>query len=193
MRGIAEICCAIVSRRIVVLARIIGLARLMPLNAHRNPGTPTAKRSRVSQARSHPPARQLSASQRNKWPRTTRGPSGHPNIRGPSSARCSIKNPRPHKHEKTKPMTIWRALLLGDWANAAGLLRSVGYRLCHPLAPPVAPPPPSQARIWFYRLWDQAWLQCVSVNRHHCLPGGQAACSRTLKYRVGNLAHHQAL
>ena len=46
-------------------------------------------------------------------------------------------------------------LQLRDWVNAAGLLLMLSAAACAtPPAPQVAAPPPGQARIWFYRLWD---------------------------------------
>jgi hypothetical protein len=46
-------------------------------------------------------------------------------------------------------------LHLRGWANAAGLLLMLSTAACStPPAPQVATPPPGQARIWFYRLWD---------------------------------------
>jgi hypothetical protein len=44
---------------------------------------------------------------------------------------------------------------LRDWVNAAGLLLMLSAAACvtRP-ATQVAAPPPGQARIWFYRLWD---------------------------------------
>jgi uncharacterized protein DUF2846 len=50
---------------------------------------------------------------------------------------------------------IGPALSLRDWVNAAGLLLMLSATACvtQP-APQVVAPPPGQARIWFYRLWD---------------------------------------
>jgi hypothetical protein len=46
-------------------------------------------------------------------------------------------------------------LQLRDWIKAAGLLLVLSAAACAtPPAPQVAAPPPGQARIWFYRLWD---------------------------------------
>jgi hypothetical protein len=46
---------------------------------------------------------------------------------------------------------------LRDWGNAAGLLLMLSAAGCATSpAPQVAAPPPSQARIWFYRLWDRS-------------------------------------
>ena len=45
-------------------------------------------------------------------------------------------------------------LQLRDWVNAAGLLLMLSAAACAPPAPQIAAPPPGQARIWFYRLWD---------------------------------------
>jgi hypothetical protein len=46
-------------------------------------------------------------------------------------------------------------LQLRDGVNAAGLLLMLSAAACAtPPAPQVAAPPPGQARIWFYRLWD---------------------------------------
>jgi len=45
-------------------------------------------------------------------------------------------------------------LQLRDWVNAAGLLLMLSGAACAMPAPQVAAPPPGQARIWFYRLWD---------------------------------------
>ncbi len=46
-------------------------------------------------------------------------------------------------------------LIPRDWVNAAGLLLLLSAAACAtPLAPQIAAPPPGQARIWFYRLWD---------------------------------------
>jgi hypothetical protein len=44
---------------------------------------------------------------------------------------------------------------LRDWVNAAALLLMLSAAACAtPPAPRIAAPPPGQARIWFYRLWD---------------------------------------
>src|SRR5262249_55491217 len=44
---------------------------------------------------------------------------------------------------------------LCDWVNAAGLLLMLSACSCAAApAPRVAAPPPGQARIWFYRLWN---------------------------------------
>jgi len=46
-------------------------------------------------------------------------------------------------------------LQLRGWVNAAGLLLMLSAAACATSpAPQVAAPPPGQARIWFYRLWD---------------------------------------
>jgi Protein of unknown function (DUF2846) len=59
------------------------------------------------------------------------------------------------KRERTRPMMMWPFLSLRDWVNAAGLLLMLSAAACAALpAPQVAAPPPGQARIWFYRLWD---------------------------------------
>jgi hypothetical protein len=51
-------------------------------------------------------------------------------------------------------MMIVPFLRLRDWVNAAGLLLMLLAAACATPAPQVAAPPPGQARIWFYRLWD---------------------------------------
>jgi hypothetical protein len=46
-------------------------------------------------------------------------------------------------------------LQLRGWVNAAGLLLMLSAAGCATSpAPQVAAPPPGQARIWFYRLWN---------------------------------------
>ena len=46
-------------------------------------------------------------------------------------------------------------LQLRDWVNAAGLVLMLSAAACATSpAPQIAAPPPGQARIWFYRLWD---------------------------------------
>ena len=46
-------------------------------------------------------------------------------------------------------------LQIRDWVKPAGLLLMLSATACAtPPAPQVAAPPPGQARIWFYRLWD---------------------------------------
>ncbi len=43
----------------------------------------------------------------------------------------------------------------GDWVKLAGLLLMLSAGACATApAPQVSAPPPGQARIWFYRLWD---------------------------------------
>ena len=52
-------------------------------------------------------------------------------------------------------MMIEPVLGLRGWVNAAGLLLMLLATACASTpAPEVAAPPPGQARIWFYRLWD---------------------------------------
>ena len=56
--------------------------------------------------------------------------------------------------ERTRPM-MWPFLPSRDWVNAAGLPLMLSATACATLpTPQVAAPPPGQARIWFYRLWD---------------------------------------
>jgi Protein of unknown function (DUF2846) len=56
--------------------------------------------------------------------------------------------------EKTRLMMMALSLQLRDCVNAAGLLLMLLAAACATPAPQVAAPPPGQARIWFYRLWD---------------------------------------
>ena len=50
-------------------------------------------------------------------------------------------------------MAVW--IQRRDWVNAVGLLLMLSAAACAtPPAPQVAAPPPGQARIWFYRVWD---------------------------------------
>ena len=52
-------------------------------------------------------------------------------------------------------MMMGLSLRLRHWVNAASLLLMLSATACATQsAPQVAAPPPGQARIWFYRLWD---------------------------------------
>jgi hypothetical protein len=51
------------------------------------------------------------------------------------------------KSERETPMMMALSIKLRDWGNSAAGCAT-------PHAPQVAAPPPGQARIWFYRLWD---------------------------------------
>jgi hypothetical protein len=52
-------------------------------------------------------------------------------------------------------MMKWRVLPVHSRLNAAGLLLMLSVAACATApAPQVAEPPPGQARIWFYRLWN---------------------------------------
>jgi hypothetical protein len=52
-------------------------------------------------------------------------------------------------------MMMVHFLQLRDAVNAAGLLLMLSAAACAtPPAPQIAAPPPGQARIWLYRLWD---------------------------------------
>lgn len=52
-------------------------------------------------------------------------------------------------------MMMGLSLRLRYWVNAASLLLMLSATACATQsAPQVAAPPPGQARIWFYRLWD---------------------------------------
>ena len=57
-------------------------------------------------------------------------------------------------------------LRLRGWVCVAGLLLMLSLVACAtPPAPQVAAPPPDQARIWFYRLWDPSEsLNVANIN-----------------------------
>ena len=57
--------------------------------------------------------------------------------------------------EKTRPKTMGPFSPLRDWLNAACLMLMLSVNACAVSpAPQITAPPPGQARIWFYRLWD---------------------------------------
>ena len=59
------------------------------------------------------------------------------------------------RHEHEKAMMKGRVLSVRNQLNVAGLLLILSTTACATApVPQVTAPPPGQARIWFYRLWD---------------------------------------
>ena len=58
------------------------------------------------------------------------------------------------KSNRTRPKTMG-SFSFRDWINVASLMLMLSANACAiSPAPQVTAPPPGQARIWFYRLWD---------------------------------------
>src|ERR1700746_3839555 len=57
--------------------------------------------------------------------------------------------------DRTRPTTMGSLLSFRDWIDVASLMLMLSANACAiSPAPQVTAPPPGQARIWFYRLWD---------------------------------------